>query len=475
MAEGADNGVFLPPPRQPTENVVVEDEVDTSDATGGGESSPHYRYPKRRPVVGRPRPLIHSDVASLSSITTIGSVNLTEKYDGNVNPIEFLQIYTTIIEVVGGDDRVMANFFPMTLKGQVRAWLMNFLATSIHSWEDLWQQFIMNFQGTYPCSKEEADLHTVQCQDDESLRQYIQRRKTRVNIAKATMTGHHRFIHRKEGKMSGRKIINYKTIAWQEQEEALSVGRVRSFDVGVGPPVLWVIVFTIPAATGGLRSAWRHEEAQGKPRLRPLDASDDLAHSLLHKGPNSLDVPTSGEFVQGDEGVQRRVASPGCHRSWLQGCLQLPLLPLNDGLVTADQRLLRPPDPDLAAGDLRFPTGEGHGMAHGPDVAKRGTFLVGCPSMGSSQSWQQQLLRYSTPLLRAELSGLLLQGSELSLVPRDGLLLLRHVNLGLLVGVDGRAVGGQQALLHRLQQIHAILKASRSSSISHITASSCHS
>ncbi len=29
-----------------------------------------------------------------------------------------------IIEAAGGDDRVMANYFPMALKCQVRGWLM---------------------------------------------------------------------------------------------------------------------------------------------------------------------------------------------------------------------------------------------------------------------------------------------------------------------------------------------------------------
>nr|ABA99921.1 retrotransposon protein, putative, unclassified [Oryza sativa Japonica Group] len=75
---------------------------------------------------------------------------ITEKYDGSVNPTEFLQVYTTGIEAAGGDDRVMANFFPMALKGQARGWLMNLPPASVHSWEDLCQQFTMNFQGTYP-------------------------------------------------------------------------------------------------------------------------------------------------------------------------------------------------------------------------------------------------------------------------------------------------------------------------------------
>ena len=69
----------------------------------------------------------------------------------------------------------MANFFPMALKGQARGWLMNLPPASVHSWEDLCQQFTMNFQGTYPRPGEEADLHAVQRRDDESLRSYIQR------------------------------------------------------------------------------------------------------------------------------------------------------------------------------------------------------------------------------------------------------------------------------------------------------------
>nr|AAU10764.1 putative polyprotein [Oryza sativa Japonica Group] len=100
---------------------------------------------------------------------------ITEKYDGSVNPAEFLQIYTTRIEAAGGDDRVMANFFPMALKGQARGWLMNLPPASVHSWEDLCQQFTTNFQGIYLRPGEEADLHAVQRRDDESLRLYIQR------------------------------------------------------------------------------------------------------------------------------------------------------------------------------------------------------------------------------------------------------------------------------------------------------------
>jgi hypothetical protein len=62
--------------------------------------------------------------------------SLTKKYDGGANPSEPLQICMTIIEAAGGDDRVMANFFPMALKGQARGWLMNLPPASVHSWEE---------------------------------------------------------------------------------------------------------------------------------------------------------------------------------------------------------------------------------------------------------------------------------------------------------------------------------------------------
>ncbi|MGZ7212354.1 hypothetical protein ACXWOF_09490, partial [Streptococcus pyogenes] len=44
---------------------------------------------------------------------------------------------------------------------------------SISSWEDLWQQFIANFQGTYKRHAVEDDLHALRQNPGESLRDYI--------------------------------------------------------------------------------------------------------------------------------------------------------------------------------------------------------------------------------------------------------------------------------------------------------------
>jgi hypothetical protein len=40
-----------------------------------------------------------------------------DRYDNSSNPEEFIQIYETVIEAAGGDDRVKTNFLPTALSG----------------------------------------------------------------------------------------------------------------------------------------------------------------------------------------------------------------------------------------------------------------------------------------------------------------------------------------------------------------------
>jgi hypothetical protein len=62
---------------------------------------------------------------------------LPEKYDGTINPVEFLQIYTTSILATGGNEAVMANYFPLALTGMAQSWLMNLPPGSLYYWEEL--------------------------------------------------------------------------------------------------------------------------------------------------------------------------------------------------------------------------------------------------------------------------------------------------------------------------------------------------
>jgi hypothetical protein len=63
--------------------------------------------------------------------------HLPEKYDGSVNPTEFLQIYSISILAAGEKEVVMTNYFPVALTGTAQSWLMNLPQGSLSSWEEL--------------------------------------------------------------------------------------------------------------------------------------------------------------------------------------------------------------------------------------------------------------------------------------------------------------------------------------------------
>jgi hypothetical protein len=86
--------------------------------------------------------------------------HLPEKYDGSVNPIKFLQIYTTSILATGGNEAAMANYFLVALTATARSCLMNLSPRSLY-WEELCHQFTANFESAYSRPGNEADLHTV--------------------------------------------------------------------------------------------------------------------------------------------------------------------------------------------------------------------------------------------------------------------------------------------------------------------------
>jgi hypothetical protein len=43
-------------------------------------------------------------------------LDIGARYDGTTNPVEFLQLYVVAIQALRGDQRAMANWFPMALK-----------------------------------------------------------------------------------------------------------------------------------------------------------------------------------------------------------------------------------------------------------------------------------------------------------------------------------------------------------------------
>jgi hypothetical protein len=94
---------------------------------------------------------------------------LLEKYDGTVNPAEFLHIYSTSILTAWGIEAIMANYFPVALTGMTRSWLMNLPPGSLYSREELCHQFTTNFESAYARPGNEVDLHAIQQRLGESL------------------------------------------------------------------------------------------------------------------------------------------------------------------------------------------------------------------------------------------------------------------------------------------------------------------
>ena len=80
-----------------------------------------------------------------------------------------MQLYELSIEVANGNEKVMANWFPMALKDGARSWLLNLLMGSISSWGEMRERFIANFQGTGDRPPAAVDLRRIKQLPGETL------------------------------------------------------------------------------------------------------------------------------------------------------------------------------------------------------------------------------------------------------------------------------------------------------------------
>lgn len=89
----------------------------------------------------------HAFTLELRSVAWSGKFkpNLPPRYDGTLDPAEFLQLYVLSIEAANGNEKVMGNWFPMALKECTRSWILNLPPGSISSWDEMRNRFIANF------------------------------------------------------------------------------------------------------------------------------------------------------------------------------------------------------------------------------------------------------------------------------------------------------------------------------------------
>jgi hypothetical protein len=104
------------------------------------------------------------------------------RYNGTTNPVEFLQLYIVAVQAARGDQRAMANWFPMALKDAPHTWLMNLPHESVTSWKDLCHQFVSNFMLTYERPATKNDLKAVRQYKGETLKGICPRGNNKVVI-----------------------------------------------------------------------------------------------------------------------------------------------------------------------------------------------------------------------------------------------------------------------------------------------------
>ena len=72
-----------------------------------------------------------------------------------------MQLYELSIEAANGDEKVMANWFPMALKDGACSWLLKLPPGSISSWNEMHDHFVANFQGTCDRPPAADDLRRI--------------------------------------------------------------------------------------------------------------------------------------------------------------------------------------------------------------------------------------------------------------------------------------------------------------------------
>lgn len=71
-------------------------------------------------------------------------------YNGAADPLAFLLAYEEAVLKAGGNDKVIANWFPMALTGIPRVWLLNLPTSSVASWQELHNLFLTQYDVPAP-------------------------------------------------------------------------------------------------------------------------------------------------------------------------------------------------------------------------------------------------------------------------------------------------------------------------------------
>jgi hypothetical protein len=95
------------------------------------------------------------------------------KYDGKQDPVQWFCLYSTAINVVGGDTSTKVLYFPIVLEPTPHSWLESLKPKSIHSWEDFKEVFVDNSQGSLHRLATRHAIAMCKQEPGKTLRSYV--------------------------------------------------------------------------------------------------------------------------------------------------------------------------------------------------------------------------------------------------------------------------------------------------------------
>jgi hypothetical protein len=96
-------------------------------------------------------------------------------FDGESDPRQFLMSFEATVIARGGDETTLAKSLVMAVKGPAQHWYSSLKAKSIHLWEQLKTNLLVDFQGFQPTGLTDMDLFNYKQQPKEPLSQYYKR------------------------------------------------------------------------------------------------------------------------------------------------------------------------------------------------------------------------------------------------------------------------------------------------------------
>jgi hypothetical protein len=96
-------------------------------------------------------------------------------YNGSTKLKDWLEDYSTAVNITGGNLRWAVRYVPQMLEGPTRTWLNNLPAGSINGWVDFEEEFVSNFTSIYKRPNRPQQLASCWQGEYETDRDYLTR------------------------------------------------------------------------------------------------------------------------------------------------------------------------------------------------------------------------------------------------------------------------------------------------------------